>query len=791
MDPKSTPSSAPGTRPATGAVGMHFQTAVHLHQQGQLASAQLAYQEVLQIQPNHAQALHLLGVLAFQTGNYSIAVSLIGRAIDVDSSQAAFHCNLGNALLKLGQFDIAIASYERALDIKPDFSDALGNRGVALAELRQFEAAIASYDSAIAANPNYPEAHNNRGAALFKLNRLDAAIASWDAALSLRPSYAEALCARGIALKEQGKTGEAITSFQKALAANPRLAEAHCNLAAVLMECGRLNDALAGYTTALRLAESTEARRGFVQCIRRASLAETDATVSALLRRAITEAWTRPAQLLVPAVHIARQDPTIQACMDKASSAWPTQLSQSELFESSVLATVAQNAMFRCILECIPIASVEMERFLTQTRRILLDIAANTPAHCDASEADDPVLSLLCAIAQQCYLNEFAFYASDEELTQITDLRNMFDARIIEQLPVSSHWLAAIAAYSSLETLQSAGRIPHLAWPASILAVIQRQILDPAAERAYRPLIPRITPIADNVSLLVREQYEESPYPRWIKTSSTIQMESVGEYLRQLFPNAPIERSSTDSTAEILIAGCGTGQQAIDTALLFPASKLLAIDLSLSSLCYAKRKTDELGLQNIDYAQADIMALGTLNKAFDIIESVGVLHHLADPLAGWRILLGLLKPGGFMRLGLYSELARKNIVAARDYIAQRGFESSPDGIRRCRQDLMSKETRPRFEKVLSFRDFFGTSECRDLIFHVQEHRFTLVQVKEALAELGLSLIGLNLEASTANRYHAHFPDDQALTNLDSWNEFEDQYPDTFAGMYQFWVQKDQ
>jgi SAM-dependent methyltransferase len=453
------------------------------------------------------------------------------------------------------------------------------------------------------------------------------------------------------------------------------------------------------------------------------------------------------------------------------------------------LVAVADNPMLRCILECIPIASMDMECFLTQTRRILLAKSFQVSVHSDQDDGDDPVLSLLCAVARQCHLNEYVFYASDEELVQIDVLRDRFDEKTSAQLPMSSYWLAAIAAYCPLSSLRSANQLAVLAWPAPVIALVNQQILEPATERAYRPLIPQMTPITDSVSQLVQQQYEENPYPRWIKTAATIQLESVGDYLRQLFPNSPIRQSTANNTEDILIAGCGTGQQSIDTALLFPSSQLLAIDLSLSSLCYAKRKTDELGLRNIDYAQADVMALGAINKTFDTIESVGVLHHLADPLAGWRVLLGLLKPGGFMRVGLYSELARKDIVVAREHIANKRYIATSADIRRCRQDLMSPENRPQFDKVFSFRDFFGMSECRDLIFHVQEHRFSLVQIKNMLMELGLSFIGFHLETNAANRYHSRFPQDQSLTDLDCWNVFETENPDLFAGMYQFWVQK--
>ena len=112
-------------------------------------------------------------------------------------------------------------------------------------------------------------------------------------------------------------------------------------------------------------------------------------------------------------------------------------------------------------------------------------------------------------------------------------------------------------------------------------------------------------------------------------------------------------------------------------------------------MCYAKRKTPADLASRIDYAQADILKLGSIDRSFDVIDASGVLHHMADPLEGWRILLSLLRPGGLMHLGFYSEAGRSDVVAARAFIAERGFGSTPDDIRRCRQELLDNAARQR------------------------------------------------------------------------------------------------
>ena len=160
---------------------------------------------------------------------------------------------------------------------------------------------------------------------------------------------------------------------------------------------------------------------------------------------------------------------------------------------------------------------------------------------------------------------------------------------------------------------------------------------------------------------------------------------------------------------------------------------MLAVDLSLSSLAYAKRKTDELAIENIEYMQADILDLGQLNKQFDIIETAGVLHHMDKPMVGWKVLTDCLKPGGLMKIGLYSELARHHIVKIRNDLSQLGMGSSKAEILAYRNMIM-KSNKDYHKQVLRFPDFYSLSELRDLLFHVQEHRFTIPKIKDHLKE---------------------------------------------------------
>ena len=237
----------------------------------------------------------------------------------------------------------------------------------------------------------------------------------------------------------------------------------------------------------------------------------------------------------------------------------------------------------------------------------------------------------------------------------------------------------------------------------------------------------------------------------------------------------------------MLVAGCGTGQHVLEVCN-YQNAKILAVDLSLTSLSYAKRKTDELKIKNVEYLHADILQLKKLKRKFDVIEAAGVLHHMKDPLKGLRILLNLLEPHGLLRLGLYSELARQGVIRAREFIRSNNFKSTIDDIRSCREVIINEKNDQLLQKVFHSKDFYSTSSVRDLIFHVQEHRFTIPEISKMLKNLNLEFLSFD-GPLIKKEFSKIFPNDKKNISLDNWNQFEISNPDTFSNMYQFWVRK--
>jgi SAM-dependent methyltransferase len=297
--------------------------------------------------------------------------------------------------------------------------------------------------------------------------------------------------------------------------------------------------------------------------------------------------------------------------------------------------------------------------------------------------------------------------------------------------------------------------------------------------------MPCLRPSEDAASRRVAEQYEENPYPRWLSFDPP----EPGERLTALRHHAPSGTRDLSGAIDVLIAGCGTGRQALAAAIGYGANaKLLAIDLSAASLAYAARMAQRYAVTNISFLQADLRDIARLDRSFDVIEAVGVLHHIEDPVAAWRDLAGRLRPGGMMKIGLYSERARRAIVAAREEIARLGLADDLAGIRELRRRVLEAPATPRDWRHLlpRFMDFFTASGCRDLVFHRLEHRFTPAGLAAALREVGLQFCGFELPGRVQAQFRARHPAPEAARDLALWEHFEAENPDIFAGMFRFW-----
>ena len=242
---------ASSKRAETASIPTAIQEATEHHQAGRLPQAETIYQKILQVEPDHPDALHYLGVLAHQVGRNEVAVEFIGRAINVNPSSPSYYSNLGAVLLAQGKMDEAAESYRKALLLRPDYAEAHYNLGIVLKNQGKLDEEVEHYRHALTLKPDYVDAHNNLGAALKEQGRLDESVEHYQQALSIQPDFAEAHSGLGVALQMQGRLDEAVEHYCQALTLKPGYAEAHNNLGAALQVQGKFDAAIESYHKAL------------------------------------------------------------------------------------------------------------------------------------------------------------------------------------------------------------------------------------------------------------------------------------------------------------------------------------------------------------------------------------------------------------------------------------------------------------------------------------------------------------------------------------------------------------
>jgi tetratricopeptide (TPR) repeat protein len=229
------------------------QEALGHHQAGRLEEAEQLYRKILAIDPRHADALHLLGMVEYQAGRLEAAADLIRQAIAIHSKGASYYANLGTVLQAQGNLDEAEALYRQALALKPQLAEVHVNLANVLQAQGKLDESVLSYERALALKPDSAEAFNNLGTARQEQGEMDAAVACYERALAIKPDYAEVYYNLGNARRFQGKLDEAVIYYQRALTVKPEYPEAFYNMGNVLREQGKVDEALAQFARALEL----------------------------------------------------------------------------------------------------------------------------------------------------------------------------------------------------------------------------------------------------------------------------------------------------------------------------------------------------------------------------------------------------------------------------------------------------------------------------------------------------------------------------------------------------------
>ncbi|MFZ4806457.1 MAG: class I SAM-dependent methyltransferase [Hyphomicrobiaceae bacterium] len=425
------------------------------------------------------------------------------------------------------------------------------------------------------------------------------------------------------------------------------------------------------------------------------------------------------------------------------------------------------------------VTDIATERLLTALRRgLLLDAGGRLLE-------DKRLMELALALLQQGWLNEHVWEETPVETAALAAFADQMEAKKDDL--ERSRQLLLRTLYRPLADLNLDLAAAKRLKPRAFRDLVVAEVTVRDEEARHAADIPRFGQIADPTSVRVAAQYEGNPYPRW----QSLNVPVAGSLVRAIegFAGADV-RARLSAPFDVLIAGCGTGQHAIRSALGYGAqARVTAIDLSRASLAYARRMAARYVPDQISFRQGDILEVSALGQTFDVIEAVGVLHHMEDPVAGLRTLHRCLSPGGLMHLGLYSTIARTNIAVLRQDPDWPGPTANDSNARSYRARL-SRCRRPESgTDILTSEDFYAVSSFRDLVLHAREHTFRAEEIGRLLAELGLAFQGVTVAPTVRAAFSQRFPAAGWPGTLDDWAAFEEENPRTFDGMFTFWCRK--
>ena len=436
---------------------------------------------------------------------------------------------------------------------------------------------------------------------------------------------------------------------------------------------------------------------------------------------------------------------------------------------------IINEKLFQLIVKKCLITDLNLEFYLTKIRKKLLKkFLSNTD-----NQFFMKIYKFLIVFAEQKFFCEFIYHVTDEEKKLLKKLEN----KIKKKDDICELSILLISLYKPLNKCNYLQKklVNYISKSNEFKEFLKYVFHDPHTDKQASISMKSMSNFSNKTSLLMKRQYEENPFPRWRFTLRPIKGNDINEFTNRY-------SDTFFKKPEILIAGCGTGQQAMAWSA-YKDSKIYAVDLSSESLAYAIRKAKEKNIKNINFYHLDLLDLELLNKKFDIIISTGCLHHMEKPEDGLESLVNVLKPQGLIYLGLYSKRARSEIEWTRKYIQKRKIDVTEDNMRSFRTKILNSENK-KLQSIRGLLDFFSLSNFRDLLFNYTEHTYDFIKIKELLESKKLNFIAFNeMNPDVKNSFKNHFPNENDEVNLELWDKFEKIYPKTFLGMYRFWVKK--
>lgn len=789
------------------------------HQAGRLQQALPLYQQAIEVDSNNADAHQFMGLLFLHAGKPDDGIRCIRNAIAINPDVAPYHDNLGAALESTGDNAGALASFKTASGLDANNADRLFGMGNALNALGQIAEAEESYRKAIDLNANDSALHFNLANLLKGKGDFKEACDYYERASKCPPEIPGVFINWGNTLLQLGQTAAAVDAFTRSLKLEANSITTLTSLISGLLKCNDL-DRAEKYVAQAEVQISVEDPQSAARVcqlkgqlkLRKREYREAISAFRSVLKinkddtdglngLASAFRWiqsTKHETELVSDIEqlLSRGDIAHQRFARLISNQIRHQLNEAfkglnnPASRHTSLERIAENRLLCVFLSKVTNTDAVLERHIIQIHCALLELAV-------ADEiVTDKLNELASACAIQSFLNEqvTASYLNQEELLSRLEQKTERIVKSIAsgQLSVAAEFTISVwAIHQSLYLSKFATNLLHMdchGCSSGFKKLVQLALVEPSKENKLKAEIKSLSAIDDSVSVAVQAQYEQHPYPRWFLLPGRKRI-SYFDHLSALFPTADLPEK-LKSPVNVLSAGCGTGQEAAAISRGRVVDQVIGLDLSATSLAYAARMKNKEKLENLSFVQGDILRANLLEQKFVVIETTGVLHHMGEPMAGWRALAECLEADGLMKVGLYSARASVEVEKARAWIRQKGYGSDNATICEVRQEIFSMEQSNPLYPLRHSEDFYSVSACRDLIFHEQEQSYTPAELTQMLEQLNLRFLGFEIsDQSVKHRYLQKFPSDPAMINLENWDQYDQQYPDTFSEMLVFWCQK--
>jgi len=681
--------------------------------------------------------------------------------------------NLSFLYYKLNNLEKAEKIIEEAIKLKPNLPNGYCIRGLILKNLNKYDESKLSLKKAIELDKNYFDAYINLGLLNKDFNKYNEAEEYYLKALEINNKSAIAHLNLGACYKEKQKIEKAILHTEIAIKLDNRLENCYLNLATLYNQIGDYKKSLILSKKELLLNENSELSYQLIsELIKKGELLKTSEKHNREIFKSILNRKDISHRELFGNINslISKE------ILEKLS------ILESELYENYEFNILIKDKELVKALSLLIFCSPLWEKVLGNIRKNIL------LCYSDKDKVSNSIFDFTIGLGSQCFLNEYVYYISREEKDKIQELK-----KTINNNRNHDYKLALISCYQSLSSINDdiINLNTYISNNKEFNNLLNLQFKELNDERNISKEIKKIGNIKDSISKEVKNQYELNPYPRWRYNSYTKENKSnfLSVINSEIYPNEITYNSVQlqNKKINILIAGCGTGIQILE-ASRYSNCEITAIDLSNSSISYAKRKVDEYGLKNVDFIEMDLLELASLNKRFDLIECSGVLHHMNDPTKGLSNLFDVLEINGFLKLGLYSKSARKEILEARELIKEKDIKPNVDEIRNFRNDVLNGKIK-QLNEITNWSDFYSTSMCRDLCFHSHEKCYSLIEIKNMLKISNLEFLGFTLSKDIKDKYQEDNDDIESLKDLELWDKFEKLNPKSFREMYQFWARK--